>query len=151
MAGVELRDMHRTFEDGFNDHDLDSVMPLYGPDTTMLLQDGTELHGTDAIRESLEALFGVPGRMTMRTRYVVESGDHALLSSVWTLTVGDEVMSAVTAEVAHRQADGGWRYVIDHPYASLDSAITANVAGGVGRPDDSDDRDNARVIRNVAR
>ena len=144
MAGVDLRDMHRTFEDGFNNHDVDSVMALYGPDTTMLLQDGSELHGADAIRESLEALFGVPGHMAMRTRYVVESGDRALLSSEWTLTVGDEVMSAVTAEVAQRDEDGGWRYVIDHPYASLQSAATANV---VAQLDDA----NQGVIRNVAR
>jgi hypothetical protein len=38
------------------------------------------------------------------------------------MTVGDEVMSAVSAEVAQRQPDGGWRYLIDHPYASLETA-----------------------------
>jgi hypothetical protein len=26
-------------------------------------------------------------------------------------------MSAITAEVARRQPDGGWLYVIDNPYA----------------------------------
>ncbi|UOY03034.1 YybH family protein [Blastococcus sp. PRF04-17] len=144
MAGVELRDMHRTFESAFNDHDLDRAMQLYAPDTTMLLQDGTELHGAEAIRSSLEAMFGVPGRMTMRTRYVVESGDLAVLSSEWTLVVGDETQSATTAEVARREADGGWRYAIDDPYASLHAADSANV---VAQLEDA----NLGVIRNVAR
>ena len=72
-----------------------------------------------------------PGRMTMRTRYVIESGDLALLSSEWTLTVGEESMSAVTAEVARREPDGGWRYVIDHPYAGQETA-DAGAAAGAG-------------------
>jgi uncharacterized protein (TIGR02246 family) len=126
--GVELSEMHRIFETGFNNHDLDAVMAMYGPDTTMVLMDGTTLTGAEAIRGSLEVFFGVPGRMEMRSRYVLEAGDLALLSSEWTLTVGDEVMSAVTAEVAQRQADGGWRYVIDHPYAVTGSAETGNLA-----------------------
>jgi hypothetical protein len=60
--------------------------------------------------------------MAMRTRYVIESGDLALLCSEWTLTVGEEVMSAVTGEVAQRQAEGGGRYLIDQPYAGLEPA-----------------------------
>jgi uncharacterized protein (TIGR02246 family) len=126
MAGVELREMHPRFEKAFNDHDLDAVMGLYGPDTTMTLQDGGTVRGAEAIRDSLEVLFGVPGRMSMRTRYVIEAGDLALLSSEWTLTVGEETMSAVTAEVARRQPDGGWVYLIDHPYASLEAAAASS-------------------------
>jgi uncharacterized protein (TIGR02246 family) len=129
-GGVQLSEIHSIFETGFNNHDLDGVMTLYGPDTTMVLQDGGTVRGVEAIRESLDVLFRVPGRMTMRTRYVIESGDLALLSSEWTLTVGEESMSAVTAEVAQRQPDGGWRYVIDHPYAGQETADAGAAAGG---------------------
>ena len=133
-GGVELRDMHRVFADAYNSRDLDLVMALYGPETTMLTQDGAELRGTDAIRDSLEVLFAVPGRMAMRTRYVIEAGGVALLSSEWTLTVGEEATSAVTAEVARRDPDGGWRYVIDHPYASVEPAGTGATPAGGGPP-----------------
>ena len=126
--GVELREMHPMFENGFNNHDLDSVLPLYGPDTTMVPMAGTTVRGVEAIRASLEVMFGVPGRMAMRTRYVIEADDLALLSCTWTLTVGDEVMSAVSAEVARRDAEGGWRYLIDHPYAGLEPAGTGGTA-----------------------
>jgi ketosteroid isomerase-like protein len=57
------------------------------------------------------------GRMTVTTRYVIEAGDLAILSNEWTYEAGGESMSAVTAEVAQRQTDGGWLYVIDNPYA----------------------------------
>ncbi len=58
--------------------------------------------------------------MAMRTRYVMEAGDLALLGSEWTLTAGDQTMSAVSTEVARRQPDGGWLYVLDRPFASLE-------------------------------
>jgi uncharacterized protein (TIGR02246 family) len=132
--GVELREMHPIFETGFNNHDLDSVLQLYGPDTTMVLMDGTTVRGVEAIRASLEVLFGVPGRMAMRTRYVIEADDLALLSCTWTLTVGEDVMSAVTAEVARREAEGGWRYLIDHPYAGLEPARTGETAQAEATP-----------------
>lgn len=41
---------------------------------------------------------------------------------------GDEVMSAVTAEVAQRRLEGRWRYLIDHPYAGLEAAEAGNLA-----------------------
>jgi uncharacterized protein (TIGR02246 family) len=132
--GVGLREMHPVFENGYNIHDLDSVLPLYGPDTTMVLVDGTTVRGVEAIRASLEILFGVPGRMAMRTRYVIEADDLALLSCEWTLTVGDEVTSAVTAEVARREAEGGWRYLIDHPYAGLHPAGAGHAAQAEAGP-----------------
>jgi hypothetical protein len=56
--------------------------------------------------------------MTVTTRYVIEAGDLAILSNEWTFIAGDESMSWITAEVAQRQPDGGWLYVIDNPYAS---------------------------------
>jgi len=46
---------------------------------------------------------------------VVEQGDIALLSNRWTSTIGDDEPSAVTAEVARRQSDGTWKYIIDNP------------------------------------
>jgi hypothetical protein len=49
------------------------------------------------------------------------------------MTVGDESLSAITAEVARREPDGSWLYVVDSPYASLEpeeaAAIAAALAG----------------------
>jgi hypothetical protein len=38
-----------------------------------------------------------------------------VLSNRWTMRIGDDEMSATTAEVARRQPDGIWRYLIDNP------------------------------------
>jgi ketosteroid isomerase-like protein len=55
----------------------------------------------------------------MTTRFAVEQGDIALLSNAWIFEMdGAAVARSVTAEVARRQPDGSWRYIIDNPYGA---------------------------------
>ncbi|HEV7872464.1 MAG TPA: nuclear transport factor 2 family protein [Modestobacter sp.] len=117
--GVALTDIHPAVAAGINDQDLDGLMALYAPDAALVLLDGSVVTGTAAIREQYAGILELHGRMTLRTRYVLEVGDLAVLSNEWTLTAGDLTMSAATAEVARRQSEGGWLYAIDHPFAGL--------------------------------
>ena len=55
------------------------------------------------------------GQVEVTTQYAVVHGEIALLSNRWTMRIGDDEMSATSAEVARRQPDGTWRYVIDNP------------------------------------
>ena len=57
------------------------------------------------------------GHMSLQTRYAVELGDLAILSNSWTFRAGDDEMPGTTAEVARREPDGSWLYIIDHPFA----------------------------------
>jgi uncharacterized protein (TIGR02246 family) len=131
--GTALADIHPAVETGVNNRDLDGLMALYAPDATMVLPDGSTVTGTEAIRGQWAGLLEMKGRMSLRSRYVIEAGDLAVLSNEWTYTAGDQTMSAITAEVARRQPEGGWLYVVDHPFASLDpeqaAALTATVQG----------------------
>ncbi|WP_448613111.1 YybH family protein [Modestobacter sp. URMC 112] len=86
----------------------------------MVLPDGSTVTGYEAIREVATRLVALHGRMEVTTRYVIEAGDLAILSNEWTVSAGGAAMSAVTAEVAQRQPDGGWLYVVDNPYAVVD-------------------------------
>ena len=115
--GLALKDIHPAVETTVNNADVQGFLALYAPDACMVLPDGSTITGHEAIREQATQLFAMNGRMTVTTRYVIEAGDLAILSNEWTLTAGGEYMSAITAEVAQRQADGGWLYVIDNPYA----------------------------------
>jgi uncharacterized protein (TIGR02246 family) len=131
--GVALMDIHPAVEAGVNKQDLDGLMALYAPDASMVLPDGSTVTGTEAIREQWRGFLEMKGRMTLRSRYAIEAGDLAILSNEWTYTAGDQTMSAVTAEVARRQTEGGWLYVIDHPFAGLEpeemTALAAAVEG----------------------
>jgi len=131
--GVALADIHPAVEAGINDQDLDGLMALYAPDATMIGLDGTTVTGTEAIREQYAAVLEMKGHITVRSRFATEAGDLAVLSNEWTMTMGDESLSAISAEVARREPDASWLYVVDAPYASLEpeeaAAIAAALAG----------------------
>jgi uncharacterized protein (TIGR02246 family) len=131
VRGIALADIHPSVEAGVNNQDLDGLVALYAPDATMVLPDGSTVTGTEAIREQWAGLLAMKGRMALRSRYAIESGDLAILSNEWTFTAGDQTVGATTAEVARRQADGGWLYVIDHPYAGLEPEELAALAAAM--------------------
>ncbi len=131
VRGIALADIHPSVEAGVNNQDLDGLVALYAPDATMVLPDGSTVTGTEAIREQWAGLLAMEGRMTLRSRYAIESGDLAILSNEWTFTAGDQTVGATTAEVARRQADGGWLYVMDHPYAGLEPEELAALAAAM--------------------
>jgi uncharacterized protein (TIGR02246 family) len=122
--GLALEDIHLAVERTVNNADVEGFVALYAPNAHMVLPDGSTITGHEAIREQAMQVCAIKGRMKVITRYVIEAGDLAILSNEWTLTAGGESMSAITAEVAQRQADGGWLYIIDNPYAGP--------AGGAG-------------------
>jgi hypothetical protein len=66
---------------------------------------------------------------------VYEAGDLAMRSCEWSLTAGDQTMSAVSAEVTRRQPDGGWLHVFDRPFANLEPEQAAALGPVAGASD----------------
>jgi len=123
---MQPADLHPLVESAFNAGDVDALVELYEPDAHMLGEDGAVASGVDAIREIWAGFTALGGRISMVTRYAAEAGDVALLSNTWSFEMdGAVVASAITAEVARRQADGSWRYIIDNPYGAPAPSGTA--------------------------
>jgi uncharacterized protein (TIGR02246 family) len=116
-TGHALTDIHPAVEEGVNNRDLDRLMALYAEDARMVTMDGSIAEGLDAIREQWAWLLAQDGHMTVQSNYAIELGDLAILSNSWTFRAGDEQMSGTTAEVARREPDGSWLYIVDHPFA----------------------------------
>jgi len=114
--GIDLTAIHPAVEAGVNNQDIDGLMALYAEDANMVRVDGSIATGLSAIREEWSGILAMNGQITLRSRYAIAAGDLAVLSNQWTFKVGGEQISSVTAEVARRQPDGGWLYVVDHPY-----------------------------------
>ncbi len=118
---MQAGDIHRLVQDAFNAGDADALVALYETDATMATPGGIFVTGHTAIREQWAGFIALGGRITMVTRHAAESGDIALLSNDWHFVADGMEFSSRTSEVARRQPDGTWRYVIDHPYGGADT------------------------------
>jgi uncharacterized protein (TIGR02246 family) len=122
MPANEPEQLHRVFEEAFNAGDLEALMALYESEASLVPQPGAVAEGLDAIREALRWFLDRGGRIALDTKLVLRVGDLAYLSNRWSLsgaTMPDgspAELGAVTAEVARRQADGSWLYVIDNAW-----------------------------------
>lgn len=112
--------LSRLFAERANAGDLEGMLALYEDEATFLGPDGKSASGSDAIRGRLEGLLAMKPEITPTSSQVVMAGDVALMSNRWRMTLGMEGgeqagVDGVSTEVARRQPDGGWRYVIDNP------------------------------------
>jgi uncharacterized protein (TIGR02246 family) len=127
MPATTPEQVHRLFEEVFNAGDLDGLMELYEPDAALIAQPGSVARGGEQARAALQGFLALKGRIKLDTKLVVTVGDLAYLSNTWSLRgTGPDgnpvVLGVTTAEVARRQPDGRWRYVIDNAWGDQAAA-----------------------------
>jgi uncharacterized protein (TIGR02246 family) len=121
MAVLTPQDLHRRFAEAFNTGDLPALLTLYERHAVLVQQSGQPISGHEAIGAAMQQFFAMRGTIDMETLYVVAAGDTALLGGRWQLNGtgadGKPIeMRGKSIEVAKRQSDGGWRFVIDSPF-----------------------------------
>jgi ketosteroid isomerase-like protein len=100
-------DLGRFFVERANAGDLEGLVALYEPSAVLAVPGGAPAAGTDAIRRALgQFLTGNP-KLSGVSQPALRFGDLALTSTRFD--------GGATAEVARRQPDGTWRWVIDQP------------------------------------
>jgi ketosteroid isomerase-like protein len=103
------QDLSRLLVERLNAGDVHGLVALYEPDAVLALPDGSIAKGWSEIRIAYQHIISIlphvePGRQQLPLHY----RDLALTSTL--LSNGD-----TTAEVARRQPDGTWRWVLDQP------------------------------------
>jgi ketosteroid isomerase-like protein len=100
-------DLDRLFLQRANAGDVDGVVDLYEPDAVLAFPPGELTVGSQAIRAVYVTLLAGRPRFDARIAPAIRTGDIALTS---TTRPGN-----ATVEVARRQPDGSWRWMIDQP------------------------------------
>jgi uncharacterized protein (TIGR02246 family) len=119
MPATEPAELHTLFQAAINAKDVDALLALYEPDGVAIHLDGTPRTGRSELRAMLNELLTTIEHIEAETRKVLVAGDIALMSGSWrarlTTRDGDGQATGTTAEVARRQPDGTWRWIIDDP------------------------------------
>jgi ketosteroid isomerase-like protein len=106
-AAVEPEDLERPYVERVNAGDVDGLVALFEPDAVMAVAPGKVATGSQAIRQVFTDFVASGAKLTLGEQQpTLRAGDLALTST--RLDSGD-----VTAEIARRQPDGTWRWVID--------------------------------------
>jgi ketosteroid isomerase-like protein len=114
----------RLFQQSIAAGDLNSLLSLYDPEAVFLNQCGEVKTGEAGLREVLAPLAAAQARFDYTIRQIIQSGDIALMHTDWQVT-SPQPMSMYAIEVARRQPDGTWRWLIGDPFT---------VGRRVGRP-----------------
>ena len=108
-AATEPEDLSRLFVERANARDVEGLVALYEPGAVLATPDGDAVRGEAEIRRFYTALAASAPRFAPGTQHpALRVGDLALTST--RLPGG-----GATAEVARRQPDGTWRWVLDRP------------------------------------
>jgi ketosteroid isomerase-like protein len=132
-------DLGRLFARRLNARDLDGLTYLYEERATLASPDRVNANGTQAIRQRLEEMLAWSLYVVPVDSRALVADDIALISHRWALAAGPGVRGqetgekelvdpqtlATSTEVARRQPDGSWRYVIDDPASSVALRDTA--------------------------
>lgn len=125
-------DLHRVFAERANAGDLEGLLALYEDGAAFVASHEPHATGSDAIRARLEGLLAIAPQITPTSSRAVIAADIALLSNSFRITMGPgdgerAGLEGTGTEVARRQPDGSWRYVIDDP-ASATALAGAHTA-----------------------
>jgi|SRR5215470_12671268 len=95
--------------------DIDSLLRLYEPEAVILNRSREVQRGTAGLRQQLAPMAAAKINFTYRIDQVLQAGDIALMHTHWTAS-GPEPISEHAVEVARRQPDGSWRWLIGDPF-----------------------------------
>jgi uncharacterized protein (TIGR02246 family) len=109
------------FANAINAGDIEVVIKLYEPGACLMPEPGEVASGTGAIRQALGGFLAMKPRIKLDVKKLAEAGDLALTTAKRVRegigADGKPVrIEGQSAEVARRQPDGTWLFVIDNPY-----------------------------------
>lgn len=117
-TATEPDDLAHMFIERGNAGDLEGLVALYEPDAVLAFPPGSLATGHAQIRAVYEQFVAAaPVLQPGRQHPALVSGDLALTIS--TLTTGEH-----TVEIARRQPDGTWLWVVDQPVLLPEPAAT---------------------------
>lgn len=109
--------------------DIDSVLSIYDPEAVFLNQSGEFKEG-DGLRQELARSAGAKAKFDFHVKQIIQADNIALMHTEWKVSA-PQPMSVYAIEVARRQPDGTWRWLIGDPF-TVGKAGSAKAETGDG-------------------
>jgi uncharacterized protein (TIGR02246 family) len=121
MPARKPEQLDELFAEALNSGKLDALVALYEPQATLSPQPRQFVTGTKPIREALSGFLAMKPKINLNPKTLAMADDIAFTSAKWELTGtapdGKPVnMAGQSAEIARRQPDGTWLFLIDSPW-----------------------------------
>jgi len=95
--------------------DLEALLSLYDTEAAFLNQAGKVKRGAQELREELAPFADARAQFDFNVKQIVQSGEIALMHTAWNISSPRQI-SVYAIEVARRQSDGTWRWLIGDPF-----------------------------------
>jgi ketosteroid isomerase-like protein len=106
-SAKEPNDLEKFFVERANTGDVDGLVALYEPNAVLVSDDGEQVVGAEQIREFFVNF------LKNRPQLAPSIQAPALCSGELALTSSRHSNGDVSAEIARRQSDGNWLWVVD--------------------------------------
>jgi ketosteroid isomerase-like protein len=106
--------------------DIDGLLDLYDPEAVILDKSGEVKKGEEGLRQNLAPFAEAKARFDFTIKQIIQTGDIALMHTRWNVS-GPQPLTAHAIEVARRQPDGTWRWLIGDPF-TIGKTIAAESA-----------------------
>jgi ketosteroid isomerase-like protein len=114
MPAKSPEEICRLFQQYMRDGDLDAVLGLYDPEAVFLNQAGEAKKGEE-LRRELAPFAAEKAAFDFQIKQVIQAGEIALMHTEWKVS-SPRRMTVYAIEVARRQPDGTWRWLVGDPY-----------------------------------
>lgn len=115
MAAKSPEEICQLFQQAMADGDLDAVLAVYDEEAVFLNASGEVTTDRESLLQELAPVVAMKARFEYDIKQVVRAGDTALMHTAWTVS-GPEPTKQYAIEVARRQRDGTWRWLIGDPF-----------------------------------
>jgi ketosteroid isomerase-like protein len=115
MPAMSPEEICSLFQQYMAEGDIEAVLSLYDPEAVFLNQSREITKGRHGLRQELAPLVAMRARFNFIIKQVIQTGAIALMHTEWTVS-GPQPMKVYAIEVARRQQDGTWRWLIGDPF-----------------------------------
>lgn len=115
---TDVDKIYDAWQSRLNSGDLDALVDLYLPDVVYINPEGKKMIGQDKVREDLGALIALKPSIDIHDRHHIVYRDIVFTTNHSRLKITNpdgttQEMNGSGLEILQKQADGGWRYIID--------------------------------------